>query len=494
MNEFNFYLKKIGEIGKVVSVFCSIVKIEGLPGAKPNEMIITEKGNKGMVYRLDEETIDVFMFFNQNIETGEKVVRTGESFKILVSDNLLGRIIDPLCGPKDGLGPIRGKRSYLSVNREAPDIFQRVRVKRFLETGIMVVDLLVPIGYGQRELVIGDSKVGKTTFLLQTIFSQARKGVICVYVSIGKETSQVKMVERYLKEVGVFEKVVMVVASPSDTSTSIYIAPYTAMTIAEYFRDKGNDVIIIFDDLTIHAKIYREISLLLKRSPGRSVYPGDIFHIHAALLERAGNIKDENGEERSITAFPVAETSDNDISGYIQTNLMAMTDGHIFFDSDEFKKGRRPAINAFLSVSRVGNQTKKMIDKEVAMFIRKKIAEYQSVSGVAQFGVELPDDTRKVIDFGEKIFILLNQSAKIIISREIQLLLFGLLISGFWEGISHHLMKLMIKQILDGYKDNKLREIEKEIKKIETLEELKFFCRDISPKIVQICYDLSKKN
>ncbi len=494
MSDFKNYLEKTREIGRVVSITHSIIMVSGLPNLKPKEMIITEDEEKGMTYGLNENLAEVFMFDIEKLKIGKRVARTNEIFKIPVSQNLLGRIVNPLCRPIDGLGPIGGEKIFLSIEREAPPISQRAKIKQFLETGVTIVDLLIPIGYGQRELVIGDGKTGKTTFLLQTILSQVKKEVVCIYVSIGKESTHVKRVEEYLKETGVFKNTILLVAAPNSPATIIYLAPYSGMTIAEYFRQKGKKVLIILDDLTTHAKIYREISLLLKRAPGRTVYPGDIFHIQAALMERAGNIINKEGEIVSITALPVAETLENDISGYIQTNLMAMTDGHIFFDIEEFKKGKRPAVNAFLSVSRVGNQTKGLLDQELANLVRKKLAEYQKALEIARFGVELPEETRKIIDFGEKLGILFNQDPKTVLSRGFQLFLFGLLLSGFWDGRSPQIMTVTVKEMLEYYKESFFSKIETEIEKIKNIEDIISFSRKIGSEINKMFYGHIKEN
>ncbi len=507
MESFKDYTEKTGEVGYITALTYSITWISGLPTLKLGEMVITEHGEIGMVHGLNKKTAEVLMFNAKNLRIGERAAKTNKAFQIPVSQKLLGRIINPLCSPIDGLGPITGEKKYLNIQREAPGITQRVRVNEPLETGVMVVDLLVPIGYGQRELVIGDAKTGKTAFLLQTITSQAKKGVICIYVAIGKEVAAVKLVEEYLKEMEVFDKTIMVVSTPEDPNTINYLAPFSGMTIAEYFRDQGKKVLVIFDDLTTHAKFYREISLLLKRIPGRASYSGDIFHIHAALLERAGNIKASNNKksphqksgngskEVSITALPVAETLENDISGYIQTNLMAITDGHIFFDIDDFREGKRPAINAFLSVSRVGNQTKDLLDKKLANWIRKKMAEYKRLMEIAQFGVELSPKTQKLLDLGKKIEILFSQGLKTIIPRPLQLLLFGLLLSGFWENKPYDVMKVEVNKILEGYRKGPffeefltLLEIEGDIKRIKNLEELKEFAQKNIPKVIKILH------
>lgn len=487
MQDFKKCLEKTGEIGHVVGLSHYLAYVSGLPTLKLGEMVITENETKGLVHGLDKEMAEILMFDAKKLKVGERVARTNNSFQIPVSQELLGRIVNPLGQPIDNLGFILGEKKYLPIQKEAPGITQRVRVNKSLETGVMVVDLLVPIGYGQRELVVGDAKTGKTTFLLQTLTNQAKKGVICIYVGIGKETSAIKAVEDYLKEMKVFDKTVMVIATSENPATINYLSPFVGMTIAEYFRDRGEKVLIILDDLTSHAKFYREISLLVKRFPGRSSYPSDIFYIQAALLERAGNIKTPDNKEVSITALPVAETLENDISGFIQTNLIAMTDGHIFFDINNFRKGRRPAINAFLSVSRVGNQTKEPLDKDLAGWIRRKMVEYQRVMEIAQFGGELPLETQKVLDLGKKLEILFNQGPKTIIPRPLQLFLFGLVLCGFWEDKPQNIMKIEIDTILKNYKEA-FPEAERTIEKIKNLEELKTFTKEIIPKVKEILY------
>lgn len=487
MKDFKTCLEKTKEIGYVNSFFHSIGYISGLPSLKPEEMVITEAEKKGIVHGLKENLAEVLMIDIKGLRVGEKVVRTGRTFEIPVSQGLLGRIINPLAQPIDGLGePIRGEKEYRGIKREAPLFIERARVNKPLETGVMIVDLLVPIGYGQRELVIGDSKTGKTAFVLQTIVSQAKKGVICIYVGIGKKDIAIKWVEEYLKQQKVFDRAVIVHTTPDDSPTLIYLAPYSGMTIAEYFRDRGRDVVIILDDLTTHAKIYREISLLLKRPPGRDTYPGETFHIQAALLERAGNIKNKEGRGISITALPVAETLENDLSGFIQTNLMAMTDGHIFFDINEFRKGKRPAVNAFLSVSRVGNQTKTLIEKELSGWIRKKLVGYQRVLELSQFGAELPAETQKLIEFGQRLEFLFNQASEIIIPQKLQLLLIGLLFSNFWEDKSLTGMKSEIGKILENYKKRILPEFKEEVEEIKDLSHLQFLIKGIIPEIERI--------
>jgi len=479
MNLFEAYLEKTKEIGYITSLSHSVARISGLPDLKPEEMIITENSKKGIAHGLKEKTAEVLMIDTKELKIGEKVTRTGVYFDIPASQELLGRIVNPLCQPKDGLGLIRGDKDYCPIKKEAPPIIARAEINEPLETGIMVVDLLTPIGYGQRELIIGDGKTGKTAFLLQAIASQAKEGVVCIYVGIGKKDTAIKWVEEYLKKQRAFSQTIVIHTAPDDPAGLTYLAPYSGMTIAEYFRDKEKKVLIIFDDLTAHAKIYREISLLLKRIPGRDSYPGEIFHIQAALLERAGTIKNKQGRKVSITALPTAETLENDLSGYIQTNLMAVTDGHIFFDINEFRKGKRPAINSFLSISRIGNQTKSAIEKELAIWIRKKMAEYQRLLEITKFGTELPFEIQKNIEFGQRLEFLFSQDIETIIPKKVQIILIGLLLSDFWKDKSLKEMKIEINKIIESNKKNILPELKEKIEEIKDISHLKFLIKEI---------------
>ena len=485
-NKFKKYLERTGEVGRISGVNQSIISVTGLPSVRTKEMIVTENGERGMVYEVQKEEAQVLMFDLKRAQGGKRVARSGEFFKVPVSKGLLGRVANPLCMPIDGEGPIRGDKERMEIEREAPGITERVEVNRPLETGVTAVDLMVPVGYGQREMVVGDAKTGKTTILLQAITNQVRKGVICVYVGIGKETSALKAVESYFRKKEVFDGVSMITTSSNDYPTMHYLAPLSGMTVAEYFRDLGNDVLIVFDDLSNHSKAYRELSLLLKNPPGREAYPGDIFHLHAGIIERAGNIKGPDGGEVSITALPVAETLENDISGFIQTNLLSMTDGHIFFDINKLKKGQNPAINMSLSVSRAGNQTREDLDKEVAGKIRERLVQYRKVLEVTQFGAELSEKNRKILDFGEKIEVVFEQDTDQIISRTEQLFLFGLLFSGFWKDVPKNAVRKEVDIILKLLREDEimpLDEIKRRINEIQEVEKLKDFCEDLAEKI-----------
>ena len=484
--KFKKYLEKTGEVGRISGVNESIISVSGLPSVRTKEMVMTEEGEPGMVYEVKKDQAEVLMFDLKKIQGGKRVARSGEFFKVPVSERLLGRVVDPLCLPLDGKGPVKGEKVRKKIEREAPGITSRVEVNRPMETGVTAVDLMVPVGYGQREMVVGDAKTGKTTILLQAITNQVRKGTVCVYVGIGKETSALKSVEGYLKKMDVFDGVSMMVTSSNDYPTMHYLAPLSGMTVAEYFRDLGNDVLIVFDDLSNHSKAYRELSLLLKNPPGREAYPGDIFHLHAGIIERAGNIKGPDGEEVSITALPVAETLENDISGFIQTNLLSMTDGHIFFDINKLKKGQNPAINISLSVSRAGNQTREDLDKEIAGKIRERLVQYRKVLEVTQFGAELSEKNRKILAFGEKIEVIFEQDADQIVSRIEQLFLFGLLFSGFWKDVPRAAVKKEVNVILSLLRKEELiasEELKEKINGIESAERLKDFCEELGLKI-----------
>lgn len=482
MNKFEDYLQKNQEIGRIDSINNYIIRVSGLPNLKPDETIITEQGQKGITYNLGDELAEILMLESKNLQTKTKVARTGEYFKIGVNSNLIGRIINPLGRPIDGQGPITGQKSERKLKGEAPNITERKVVKRNLKTGVTKVDLLIPLGYGQRELVLGEEKVGKTSFLLQTMAKQARQGTICIYVSIGNRASNLKAAENYFAKMEVLDDIIIMRAGAGAPSPLQYIAPLAGMSIAEYFRNKGEDALVVFDDLTTHAKTYRELSLLLGRTPGRSSYPGDIFHIHAALLERAGNVESED-VKGSITALPVATTSGNNISGYIQTNLMAITDGHLFLDNELFRKGVHPAINTFLSVSRVGNQTKPNLDRDLAQLIREKMSAYNRALEIARFGVELPEETRDTLSFGKKLEKIFTQPTQALFSREFQLLLVGLLVAGYWDEKSPEEVESELPNLVERYQQGELEEIETQIKDTKKLEEFKSLIKEITPKI-----------
>lgn len=488
MEAFSTYLQRSKEIGYVQSIIESVVYVSGLPGAKLREMVIAEGGQRGIVQSLQRDNIEVLMLDTNDLRNNLQITRTGESFSIPVADSILGRIVDPFGSPIDNLGPLAGTLKICSIDTAAPPISLRSKINRPFETGVQIVDLLVPLGHGQRELVIGDKKTGKSIFLLQTMANQASQGVVCVYVSIGKRQSDVKTIEDYLKKTQTLKNSVIVVASSADPASKIYLTPFTGFAIAEYFRDQGRDVLIVLDDLTNHAKFYREITLLEKRTPGRSSYPGDIFNLHASMLERAGNIRYKN-KTVSITALPVAESFEGDITGYIQTNLMSITDGHIFFDIEEFRNGARPAINHALSVSRVGNQTREDLDKELAQKLREALSKYEKDKEISRFGVDLPEATKAEIDTGEKIKLILNQDTETTISKGLSLLLFGLLFAGFWDQKNLGILKVDLIKLERVYALGYMKDLIVNLPKLQKVSDLVALAKNYFPTITKLLHE-----
>lgn len=474
MKDFNTYFKDTGEIGYVQSVISSIFYANGLPNARVNELVVTENGMVGIVKAILPELVEVMIFEGKDVIHDMKVVRTNEYFQVPVSDSFLGRIIDPFGVSQDHLGLLDDKLfKFRPVDPAAPGINERVRITKRMETGVMACDMLFPIGHGQRQLVLGDPKTGKTTFALQAISEQAKEGNICIYVSIGKKKSDLRFAEDYLKNLGVFEKTVVLAASGSDPAPMIYLAPFSALSIAEHFRDAGKNVLVVLDDMTTHAKYYRELSLIARRAPGRQSYPGDIFHLHARIMERAGNIRQKNGKEASITLLPIAETLDGDLSGYIQTNLMAMTDGHIFFDLAQQKKGRHPAISFTLSVSRVGNQTRTSLERELAFATIQLLSLARKAEELGRFGVELTPQTMSYIKNSERLDVIFNQDSSEIYKGDFQILLLGLFLVGFWGEKNGKQIQEDKNKLLKLYQQGSLNKLQLGIGQSKSLVDLK---------------------
>ena len=473
MRTFADYLEETGEYGIVQSIETPLFYVSGLPSVRPQEVVITENGSRGIVQVLLPDLVEVLMLEARMLSHQEKVARVSEPASIGVSEQMLGRVVDPLGSPLDGLGPIAGKKEQLAIDVKAPGILQRSRVVDSLETGVTIVDMMVQVGKGQKELVAGDQKTGKTVFLLQTMARQAQLGIVCIYVCIGKKKSDLKHVETELSKSGSLKNTVIVAATSSDPVSYVYFAPFAGFTIAEFFRNRGQNVLIVLDDMTTHAKYYREIALVAKKTPGRGSYPGDVFHHQARLLERTGNILKEDGTVNSITALPVAETQEGDLTGYIQTNLMAMTDGHIFFDVEEFKRGRRPAISHVLSVTRVGNQTQSTVEKDLRRMITFRLNNYYRFRETSSFGVEIPVQYSTEINFGLKIEALLDQASHAVIPKPLQHLLLGLLFANFWDEKELNQLISDKQKIIDSYFSGKLKNLALEIAKAKDFNYLK---------------------
>lgn len=430
MKSFDQYLESSQEIGYVEKITSSIIHIGGLPGAKPGELVISETGKFGQVLSLNSDFLEVLIFSAHPPQIGERATRTEEFLKISIGFELLGNVIDPLGNSIETLKIIKKSQTARPIYKIPAGITERKTITKQIETGVSIVDLVLPLGCGQRQLIIGDRKTGKTSFLVQVVLTQAKQENICIYAAIGKKMLDIKGLKEFFVKHNIMKNIIIVASGSHQPAGIIHITPYSAMTIAEYFRDQGRDVLLILDDLTTHAKFYREISLLGRRFPGRNSYPGDIFYTHASLLERAGNFATANGE-KAITCLPVVETTQGDLSGYIQTNLMSMTDGHLYFDSDLFAKGRRPAINPFLSVTRVGRQTQSVIQRGINREVLSFLTLFEKMQSFVHFGAELNETTKVTMSFGEAIIKFFQHSPGTSIPINVQIFLFCLL----WDNI-----------------------------------------------------------
>lgn len=396
------------ELGQVVEVKDGVIKVTGIADCMSKELLEFENGVKGIAFNLEEIEIGVIVLGDyKEIRQGMKVRRTKEIVSIPVGEDFLGRIISATGDPLDGKGSIDSSR-FANIEKIAPGVMERAPVQTPLLTGITVIDGLIPIGRGQRQLIIGDRQVGKTTVGVETILNQKGQNVICIYVAIGQKKSKIANLVSTLNKNDALEYTTVVLAGASDPSSMLYLAPYTGVTLAEYFADKGKDVLIIYDDLTKHANAYREMSLLLRRPAGREAYPGDVFYLHSRLLERAVKLNDANGGG-SITALPIIETQQGDLSTYIPTNVISITDGQIFLESSLFFKGIRPAINIGASVSRVGSNAQSKPIKKVAGRLKLELAQFRELEAFAQLSADLDPETKKKIDRGNRIVETLKQ-------------------------------------------------------------------------------------
>ena len=396
------------ETGIVVKAGDGIVKAYGLKNVMSGEYVEFESGSRGMVLNLEEYNVGIALFeHDPSIKEGSIVKRTGKIVEIPVGDNLLGRVIDPIGNPIDGLGPIEVIQTR-PVELKAPGIIARQPVCEPIQTGIMAIDSMIPIGKGQRELIIGDRKTGKTAIAIDTIINQKNDNVICVYVAIGQKQSTVRQIYQKLLEHDALKYTIIVSATASTMAPLQFLAPYSGCAIGEYYRDNGKHALVVYDDLTKQAQAYRQMCLLLRRPPGREAYPGDIFYLHSRLLERACKYSDKMGGG-SLTALPIIETQEGDVSAYIPTNVISITDGQIYLESDLFNSGVRPAVNVGLSVSRVGSAAQKKIMKKVCGSLRLELAQYRELAAFAAFGSDLDEATKKQLARGQRLVELLKQ-------------------------------------------------------------------------------------
>jgi F-type H+/Na+-transporting ATPase subunit alpha len=398
----------VAEVGTIVSVGDGIARVHGVENTMAGEMLEFPHGVFGIALNLEEESVGAVLLGDYTeIKEGDTVKRTNRIISVPVGEALIGRVVNALGQPVDGKGPIASKQ-FSEIERIAPGVVDRNPVKEPMQTGLKAIDAMVPIGRGQRELIIGDRQTGKTAVAVDAIINQKGQGVVCIYNAIGQKQSTIAQVVRTLEEAGAMEYTIVVAAGASDPAPLLYISPYSACTIGEYFRDNGGHALCIYDDLSKHAQAYREISLLLRRPPGREAYPGDVFYLHSRLLERAAKLRKELGGG-SLTALPIIETQAGDLSAYIPTNVISITDGQIFLESDLFHQGIRPAINVGNSVSRVGGSAQVKAMRQVAGSLRLDLAQYRELAAFAQFGSDLDKATLNQLNRGRRLVEVLKQ-------------------------------------------------------------------------------------
>lgn len=437
----NFELDlNIAETGKVIAYADGVAKVYGLKNAMSYEMVEFETGDKGLASSLEEGSVGVVVLgAGKEIKEGSSVKRLGKLLRVPVGDGLMGRVVNALGEPIDGKGAIDTKE-YRFMEEKAPGIMARKSVHEPLQTGLKAIDALVPIGRGQRELIIGDRQTGKTTVAIDTIINQKGQDVVCIYVAIGQKESTIAQVVRKLEEHGAMEYTIIVNAPASDSAAMQYLAPYAGVTMGEYFRDNGRHALIVYDDLSKHAVAYREMSLILRRPPGREAFPGDVFYLHSRLLERAAKVSDELGAG-SLTALPIIETQAGDVAAYIPTNVISITDGQIFLETDLFNSGIRPAINVGLSVSRVGGAAQIKATKQVSGTLRLDLAQYRELQAFAQFASDLDESSRKQLDRGQRMVEVLKQPPYSPLPIERQVVIILLVQEVIWTTLQQQILQ-----------------------------------------------------
>jgi F-type H+-transporting ATPase subunit alpha len=423
------------EVGTITSIATGIAKVSGLPSVGFEELVKFPGDLLGMAFNVDEAEIGVVLLGEYwHLNAGDEVERTGRVMDVVVGDGLLGRVIDPLGRPLDGKGPVIASER-LPIERAAPQIVDRAPVTVPLQTGLKVIDALIPVGRGQRELILGDRQTGKTAIAIDTILNQRDQNVLCVYCAIGQRASAVAKAVAILREKGAMDYTVLVVTEGNDPPGLAFIAPYAATSIAEHFMEQGRDVLVVYDDLTHHARAYRELSLLLRRPPGREAFPGDIFYIHARLLERATHLRKELGGG-SLTALPIIETEAQNISAYIPTNLISITDGQIYLSPSLFELGVLPAVDVGKSVSRVGGKAQRAAYRAVAGDLKLAYAQFEELETFARFGARLDESTRKIIEHGRRIRACLKQSECAPVSVPAQIAVLLALSAGLFDRVT----------------------------------------------------------
>lgn len=434
--------------GRVLQIGDGIAKVWGLDDVMISELVEFPNGTVGMVLNLELDSVGVVLFgSDEGIKEHDIVKRTGKIVSVPVGNDLLGRVVDPLGNPLDGKGAIHPDE-FLPIETDAPNVIQRKSVQEPIQTGVKAIDAMIPIGKGQRELIIGDRQVGKTTLIIDTILNQKDKDVICIYVAIGQKNSNIAHLEALLRKHDAMKYTIIVAASASTPAPLQYIAPYAATAMGEFFMRKGQHAVCFYDDLSKHAQVYRQMSLLLRRPPGREAYPGDIFYLHSRLLERAAKLSDELGGG-SLTAIPVIETQAQDVTTYIPTNVISITDGQIYLEADLFFSGIKPAINPGISASRVGGKAQAKAMRKVASHLRLDIAQYRDLAAFTQFGSELDEATRAQITRGERMVEILKQDKFAPYSLEQQVMIIFVGTKGFLDDIPLPLIHVFEKEFFE---------------------------------------------
>ena len=443
----------ISNTGTVLEVGDGIARIYGLSDAMAGELLEFENGTIGMALNLEESNIGAVIFGKtQGIKEGSIVKGLGKVAEVPAGNELLGRVVDALGNPIDGKGSITADK-YMPIERQASGIIARKPVTQPMQTGIKAIDGMFPIGKGQRELIIGDRQTGKTAIAIDAIINQKNNDVLCIYVAIGQKRSTVAQIYKKLEEAGALEYTTIVAATASESAPLQYLAPYSGVAMGEYFMDQGKDVLIVYDDLSKHAVSYREMSLLLKRPPGREAYPGDVFYLHSRLLERAAKLSDKSGGG-SITALPIVETQAGDISAYIPTNVISITDGQIFLETDLFNSGFRPAINAGVSVSRVGGAAQVKAMKQVASKVKLELAQYNELLAFTQFGSDLDKATRDQLNRGSKIMEVLKQPQYSPYRVEEQVISFYCVTNGYFDDVPNEKLRTFEKDLIEAIRND----------------------------------------
>ena len=450
----------VSDVGTVIQGADGSARVHGLENAMQGELLEFPGGVYGMVLNLEEDNVGAVLLGSQkNINEGDMVKTTGRVVEVPVGDALLGRVVNALGQPIDGKGPVQTDK-YRQIERVASGVITRKSVDTPLQTGIKAIDSMVPIGRGQRELIIGDRQTGKTAIALDTIINQKGQNVKCIYVAIGQKASSVAQLVQTLKNNGAMDYTIVVNASASDSAPLQYIAPYSGCALGEYFMNSGKDVLIVYDDLSKHAIAYRSLSLLLERAPGREAYPGDVFYLHSRLLERSAHLSDELGGG-SMTALPIVETQAGDISAYIPTNVISITDGQIFLESDLFFSGQRPAVNVGLSVSRVGGDAQTKAMKKAAGTLRLDLAQYREMEVFTQFAGDLDDATRNQLVYGQSLMQMLKQNQNNPYKHHEQVVILVTVLNHLMQNLPANEIKSMLTSLLNHFKANHIEILEK---------------------------------